>query len=102
MGQAVIKGEEVMARIGSVTLDTGSQYVDLTGPGKLHFRISGADNVRIAFDQFSLDNGPYFTLDNGTTYIYDEPNPFVGQNCFIRADSSTATFEWMVTGGGIE
>ena len=83
-----------MARIGSVTLDTGSQYVDLTGPRKLHFRISGADNVRIAFDQFSLDNG--------TTYIYDEPNPFVGQNCFIRADSSTATFEWMVTGGGIE
>ena len=102
LGQAVIKGEEVMARIGSVSLDTGSQYVVLTGPGKLHFRISGADNVRIAFDQFSLDNGPYFTLDNGTTYIYDEPNPFVGQNCFIRADSSTATFEWMVTGGGIE
>lgn len=91
-----------MARLGSVNLTTASQFVDLTGPGKLLFRISGADNVRIAFDQFGLDNGPYFTLDNGTTYIFDEPNPFVAQNNFIRADSSTATFEWMVTGGGIE
>tara|TARA_R100001244_G_C5080794_1_gene113839 strand:- start:34 stop:309 length:276 start_codon:yes stop_codon:yes gene_type:complete len=91
-----------MARISSISLSTSAQYVDLTGPGKLHLRISGADNVRIAFNQFSLDNGPYFTLDNGTTYIYDEPNPFIGQNCFVRADSSTATFEVMLTGGGIE
>ncbi len=91
-----------MARILSFSLDTNSQYVDFTGPGKLHIRIEGADNVRLAFDQFSLDNGPFFTLDNGTTYIYDEPNPFVGQNCFVRADSTTATLQLMVTGGGIE
>ncbi len=91
-----------MARILSMSLSTASQYVELTGPGKLHMRVSGTDNVRIAFDQFSLDNGPYFTLDNGTTYIYDEPNPFRGQNCFVRADSSTATLEVMLTGGGIE
>ena len=62
-----------MARIGSVSLTTASQYVDLTGPGKLHFRISGADNVRIAFDQFSLDNGPYFTLDNGDVVVVKNP-----------------------------
>ena len=91
-----------MARIASLSLTTSSQYVDMTVAGILHFRISGADNVRIAFDHFSLDNGPYITLDNGTTYIYDEPNPFIGQNCFVRADSSTATIEVMVTGGGIE
>ena len=91
-----------MARISRISLTTSSQSVDLTGPGKLHLRISGVDNVRIAFDQFSLDNGPYFTLDNGTTYIYDEPNPFIAQNCFVRAVESTATFEMMLTGGGIE
>ena len=91
-----------MGRIASISLPTTSQYVDLTGPGKLHMRISGADNVRIAFDQFSRENGPYFTLDNGTSYIYDEPNPYHGQNCFVRADSSTATLEVMLTGGGIE
>ena len=92
----------MMARILSISLTTSSQYIDLTGLGKLHMRVSGADTVRIAFDQFSLDNGPYFTLDNGTTYIYDQPNPFHGQNCFVRADSSTATLEVMLTGGGIE
>ena len=91
-----------MGRIASISLTTTSQYVDLTGPGKLHMRISGADNVRIAFDQFSLENGPYFTLDNGTSYIYDEPNPYHGQNCFVRADSSTATLAVMLPGGGIE
>ena len=91
-----------MARIASISLTTTSQYIDMTGPGKLHIRISGSDDVRIAFDQFGLDNGPYFTLDNGATYIYDPPNPFTGQNCFVRADSSTATFEMMLTGGGIE
>lgn len=91
-----------MGRIASISLSTDSQYVDMTGPGKLHLRISGADNVRLALDQFSLDNGPYFTLDNGSTYIYDEPNPFSGQNCWVRADSSTATLEVMLTGGGIE
>jgi len=91
-----------MARILSFSLTTASQYIDLTGPGKLHIRIEGADNVRLAFDQYSLDNGPFFTLDNGTTYIYDEPNPFQRQNCFVRADSSTATLQLMVTGGGIE
>lgn len=91
-----------MARISSISLTTSSQYVDMTGGGKLHLRISGADNVRLAFDQFSLENGPYFTLDNGTTYIYDQPNPFTAQNCFVRADSSTATIEVMLTGGGIE
>ena len=91
-----------MGRIGRIALTTSSQYVDMTGPGKLHLRVSGADNVRISFDQYGLDNGPYFTLDNGSTYIYDEPNPFHGQNCFVRADSSTATLEVMLSGGGIE
>lgn len=91
-----------MARIQQISLTTASQYIDLTGEGKLHIRISGADNVRIAFDEFSLENGPYFTLDNGVTLIYDQPYPFVGQNCFVRADSSTATIQTMITGGGIE
>jgi hypothetical protein len=91
-----------MARILSVDLTTADQYIDLTGPGKLFVRISGADDVRIAFDQFSLSNGPYFTFDNGTSYIFDQPNPFVGQNCWVRADSSTATIQVLVSGGGIE
>ena len=91
-----------MARILNVDLTTTSQYVDFTGPGKLFIRVAGADDVRIAFDQFSLDNGPYFTLENGTTYIFDEPNPFVAQNCFCRAVSSTASLEVLVSGGGIQ
>jgi len=91
-----------MARILSASLTTTSQYIDLTGPGKLFLRVTGADDVRIAFDQFSLDNGPYFTLDNGTTFVFDEPNPFMAQNCFVRADSSTATLQVLVSGGGIQ
>jgi len=91
-----------MARILNVSLTTASQYVDMTGAGKLFVRVAGADSVRLAFDQFSLDNGPYFTLENGTTYIFDQPNPFTSQNCFVRADSSTASLEVLVSGGGIE
>ena len=91
-----------MARIANIALTTDSQYVDLTGTGKLMIKVSGANSVRLAFDQFSLDNKPYFTLDIGTTYIFDEPYPFIGQNCFMRSDTGASEVQVMVTGGGIQ
>jgi len=83
-------------RTGSVTLTTADQYVDLSGPGQMMFRIDG-DDVRIAFDQYSLTSGEYFLLDDGTTYVNDSPNPF-RTSIYVRADSGTATLRWLVTG----
>tara|TARA_R100000781_G_C4070612_1_gene124346 strand:+ start:791 stop:1048 length:258 start_codon:yes stop_codon:yes gene_type:complete len=83
-------------------LTTTPQYVDFTGAGKLFINVRGADNVRVAYDQHSVSAGPYFTLYNGASYIFDEPNPFIKQNCWIRADSTTASIEFLVSGGGIE
>jgi hypothetical protein len=84
-----------LPRTGSVSLTTAEQYIDWSGRGKLYFRVDG-DDVRIAFDQFSLSNNEYFILDDGTTYD-SQPNPF-GTQVYVRADSGTATIRWMVTG----
>jgi len=52
----------------------------------------------LAFDQFSLnDDMDYFLLLGGTTYIFDQPNPFHGQPCFVRADSGTGTMRVLVS-----
>jgi len=83
-------------RTGTVALTTETQYLDLSGSGCLWFRVNG-DNVRIGFDQFSVDNGDYMILDDGTSFINDRPNPF-STSCYVRADSGTATIRWMVTG----
>ncbi len=91
-----------MARVANIDLTTATQYVDFTGTGKLMIKVSGDNDVRIGFDQYSVDNKPYFTLDAGTTYIFDQPYPFVGQNCFVRADSGTSEIQVMITGGGIQ
>tara|TARA_R110000824_G_scaffold41947_1_gene124189 strand:- start:1332 stop:1604 length:273 start_codon:yes stop_codon:yes gene_type:complete len=90
-----------MARVQNVDLTTNTQYLDLTGSGKLMLRV-GDNDVRLGFDQYSIDNKPYFTLDAGTTYIFDQPYPFVGQNCFVRSDTGTSSLQVLITGGGIE
>jgi hypothetical protein len=87
-----------MSRILRITLTTDAQFLDLTGAGKCFVRVSGAD-VRLAFDQFSVDNGNYFTIDDGVTLIFDQPQPFVNQPCFVRADSGTAIIEVLNSGG---
>ena len=91
-----------MARVANIDLTTATQYVDFTGTGKLMIKVSGDNDVRIGFDQYSVDNKPYFTLVAGTTYIFDQPYPFVGQNCFVRADTGTSEIQVMITGGGIQ
>lgn len=85
-----------MSRVQKVDLTTTSQYVDLTGAGKLFIRVSA--DTRIAFDQFAVDNDPYFILDAGTTYIFDQPNPFQGQPCYVRTDSGTGDMRVLVSG----
>ena len=85
-----------MSRIVVLSLTTGEQYVDMTGGGKLFIYVTA--DTRLAFDQFSLnDDMDYFLLLGGTTYIFDQPNPFHGQPCFVRADSGTGTMRVLVS-----
>ena len=86
------------ARIQVYSLTTADQYVDLTGAGKL-MMIVETNDVRIAFDQYALGSGDYFLLKKDNTYVFDQPQPFVGQPCFVRADSGAATLRIMVSGG---
>ena len=87
-----------MARIMRLTLTTNAQFLDLSGSGKVFLRVTG-DDVRLAFDQFSVDNGNYFTIDDGISLILDQPQPFDGQPCFVRADTGTAIIEVLNSGG---
>tara|TARA_R110002012_G_scaffold321772_2_gene551269 strand:+ start:5089 stop:5370 length:282 start_codon:yes stop_codon:yes gene_type:complete len=87
-----------LSRIQVYSLTTASQYVDLTGAGKLIILVEGAD-VRIGFDQMALDDGSYMVLKQDNTFVFDQPQPFVGQPCYVRADSGTATLRIMVSGG---
>jgi hypothetical protein len=85
-----------MSRIMKVDLTTASQFVDLTGKGKLFLHVDS--DTRLAFDQFAVDNEPYFILEAGTTYIFDQPNPFQAQPCYVRADTGTGTLRALVSG----
>lgn len=85
-----------MSRIIKIDLTTSDQYIDMTGKGKLFIYVT--IDTRLAFDQFSLTNEPYFLLLAGTTYIFDQPIPFRGQPCFVRADSGTGTMRVLVSG----
>ena len=87
-----------MSRILRLSITTEPQFIDMTGEGKCFIRVTG-DNVRLAFDQFSVDNGNYFTIDDGVTIIFDQPQPFVNQPCFVRADTGTAVIELLNSGG---
>ena len=84
-----------MSRIIVLSLTTGDQYIDMTGDGKLFVYVTA--DTRLAFDQFALSNGDYFLLLGGTTYIFDQPNPFHGQPCFVRADTGTGTMRVLVS-----
>lgn len=85
-----------MSRIIKLDLTTADQYIDMTGAGKLFIRVTA--DTRIAFDQFALTAGDYFLLDAGTTYIFDQPNPFHNQPCFVRTDSGTGEMRVLVSG----
>ena len=85
-----------MSRVMQMDLTTTSQFVDLTGSGKLFIRVTA--DTRISFDQFAVDNEPFFTLDAGTTYIFDQPNPFQSQPCYVRTESGTGEMQVLVSG----
>ena len=86
------------SRVQVYNLTTADQFVDLTGAGKVMILVESND-VRIAFDQFALTNGDYFVMKKDTTFVFDQPQPFVNQPCFVRADTGTATLRVMVSGG---
>tara|TARA_R100001591_G_scaffold91156_1_gene96961 strand:+ start:88 stop:360 length:273 start_codon:yes stop_codon:yes gene_type:complete len=86
------------SRVQVYNLTTNSQFIDLTGAGKVMILIESND-VRIAFDQFALTNGDYFVMKKDNTFVFDQPQPFVNQPCFVRADTGTATMRVMVSGG---
>ena len=73
-----------MSRILRLTIGTDAQFL-----------------VRLAFDQFSVDNGNYFTIDDGVTLIFDQPQPFVNQPCYVRANAGTAVIEVLNSGGSL-
>tara|TARA_R100000388_G_C7160718_1_gene119069 strand:- start:68 stop:343 length:276 start_codon:yes stop_codon:yes gene_type:complete len=87
-----------LSRIQVYSLTTDSQYVDLTGAGKLIMLVEGGD-IRLAFDQIALSDGNYMVLKQDNTFVFDQPQPFVGQPCFVRADAGTATLRILVSGG---
>lgn len=60
------------ATINKYSLTTQGQYADITGGGKVFIYVTGGD-VRIALDQYSLTNEPYFILLDGTTLVLDYP-----------------------------
>jgi hypothetical protein len=86
------------ARVQVYNLTTDDQFIDLTGAGKVMILVETND-VRIAFDQFALSNGDYFLLKKDNTFVFDQPQPFVNQPCFVRADTATATLRVLVSGG---
>lgn len=87
-----------LSRIQVYSLTTATQYVDLTGAGKLIMLVEGGD-VRLAFDQVALGDGDYMVLKQDNTFVFDQPQPFVGQPCYVRADTGTATLRILVSGG---
>ena len=90
-----------MARIESYSLTTAAQWIDAGGPGKVLIYVTG-DDVRMALNQTAVANEPYFTILDGTTIIFDQPQPFNHEPYFFRADSGTATLRLFVSGGGIQ
>jgi len=87
-----------LSRIQVYSLTTATQYVDLTGAGKLIMLVEGGD-VRLAFDQVALGDNDYMVLKQDNTFVFDQPQPFVGQPCYVRADTGTATLRILVSGG---
>ena len=86
------------SRVQVYNLTTADQFVDLTGAGKVMI-LGESNDVRIAFDQFALTNGDYFVMKKDNTFVFDQPQPFVNQPCFVRADTGTATLRVLVSGG---
>jgi hypothetical protein len=86
------------ASIQNYTLTTSSQYVDITGGGKVFIYATG-DDVRFALDQYSVENGPYFLILDGTTLILDYPLG-IDAPVWFRADDAgggTVTLRTLVT-----
>ena len=85
------------ATINKYSLTTSSQYVDITGGGKVFIYVTG-DDVRFALDQYSVENEPYFLILDGTTLILDYPLG-IDAPVWFRADDSGsgATLRTLVT-----
>ena len=81
--------------IEAYALTTDALLVDLRGAYRVLIRVDG-DDIRIAYSDWEVDNGTYFTVADGTNAIYDPGAGFTagsmfGDAVFIRADSGTCT-----------
>ena len=90
--------EREFATINKYEFAASSQYVDVTGGGKVFIYVSGQD-VRMGLDQYSVENEPYFVILDGTTLILDYPLGIDAPIWFRPSDTggSTVTLRTLVT-----
>ncbi len=78
------------ASINKYQFSTSSQYVDVTGGGKVFLYVTGQD-CRFALDQFSVENDNYFVILDGQTLILDYPIGIDAPIWFRAEDTGGAT-----------
>ena len=86
------------ATVNKYEFAASSQYVDVTGGGKVFIYVEGQD-VRMGLDQYSVENEPYFVILDGTTLILDYPIGIDAPIWFRASDTggSTVTLRTLVT-----
>jgi len=94
-----------MGRMARYTIGTTASSIRFDGCRRVVIKVADDADVLICYDLSDFDNDRYFTLQAGSTLVFD-PDPITGENLldglfYAKVASGTCVVEvWLQSAGG--